>query len=154
MDALLLHLRLNHFPIVLGTIGAGALLVALITQRAVFMRYAQVSLLLAAVFAPVAFFTGREAEEKVEDTWYIDKKTIHAHEEAGEMASIVLVITGILAGVTLYKDNKVTRVLLLVSALAAGGAVVRTGLLGGKIVHGNARLEQPASPATTPAPSP
>ena len=153
MNALMLHLRLNHFPIVLGTIGAGALIVALLTRRNVFLRYAQITLLLAGVFAPIAFFTGRAAEEQVEDkTWYIDEKTVHGHEEAGEAASIVLVITGILAGVTLYKDNKITRALLLIAALCAAGAVVRTGLLGGKIVHDNNRLE--ASPAPSPSPSP
>ncbi len=141
MDPVLLHIRLNHAPIILGVVGAVAIIVALITRRTTFLRYAQISLLLAGVTAPIAFFTGRSAEEATEHVWYIDEKVVHEHEEAGEQASIALVITGILAAVSLWKDRKLIRILLLIGALVSAALVTNAGLHGGKIMHGNARIE-------------
>jgi len=142
MDPVLLHLRINHFPIVLAIVGVVAMVVALITKRVTYLRYAQISLLLAGVFAPVAFFSGREAEEHTEHTWYMDRDVVHEHEEAGEQATIALVITGIIAAVSLLRDKKLFSVLLLIGGLVSTALVVNAGLHGGKIVHQNQRVEQ------------
>jgi uncharacterized membrane protein len=141
LDPVLLHLRSNHFPIVLGLLGTAALVVALITRRTLWLRYAQITLILAGISAPVAFFTGREAEEHTEHTWYIDRHEVHDHEEAGEKATILLVITGIIAAISVWKDKKALQIVLLLAALGSSALVTFAGLEGGKVVHENAKLE-------------
>ena len=140
MDPVLLHLRINHAPIMFGVVGAAFLLVGLIANRRVLIRYGQISLLIAGVSAPVAFFTGREAEEHTEHVWYIDRRVVHEHEESGEAATIVMTIAGLIAIAAMWKERKVLNYVLLVASLAAAAAVVKTGFEGGKIVHGNAKL--------------
>ena len=150
MDPVLLHLRINHAPIILGVVGALFLIAGMVAKRITLLRYGQISLLLAGLSAPVAFLTGREAEEHTEKTWYIEKKVVHAHEEAGEQASIALVITGILAAVSLLKDRKVVRVLLLIGAIASAALVTRAAFEGGEIVHENQKLEAGPGGAAQP----
>ena len=149
MDPVLLHLRVNHFPIVLSLLGLAAMVVALLTRRMLWLRYAQITLLLAAVAAPVAFFSGREAEEHTEHTWYMDRHQVHDHEEAGEQATIVIVITGIIAGLCLWRDHRALRLLLLIAAVASGVLVMLAGLEGGKIVHENGKLAHPPNTVTS-----
>jgi uncharacterized membrane protein len=140
MDPVLLHIRLNHFPLIMGIVGAVAVVIAIVTKRSLFLRYAQISLLIAGAFAPVAFFTGRAAEESVEHEWYAQRDVVHEHEEAGEKAAIALAVTGIIAGLSLWKQRRALQVLLLVAALASAGLVTLAGFHGGKIIHENEQL--------------
>lgn len=148
MDPILLHLRINHAPIMFGVVGALFFLVGFLMKRVTLMRYGQISLLIAGVSAPAAFFSGREAEEHTEHTWYIERKVVHEHEESGEAAAIVMSITGLLALASLVasarnrpaRELRIINGFLLIASLAAAGAMVKTGYEGGKIVHSNEKL--------------
>jgi uncharacterized membrane protein len=142
MDPVLLHVRLNHFPIVLALAGAVAVLAGVLLKRTTLLRYAQISLIAAAVFAPVVYFSGDKAEHEVEEAWYADHDVIEEHEAAGKFAGISLVLTGIIAAFSLWKkDRRGWQIALLVFAVWSAAVVLRTGYLGGKIVHGNPAIE-------------
>lgn len=147
MDPVLLHVRLNHFPIVLALAGAVAILVGVLFKRTTFIRYAQISLIAAAVFSPVVYFSGDKAEHEVEEAWYADHDVIEEHEAAGKFAFISLLITGIVAGVSLWKERRGLHIALLLLALWSASVVLRTGYLGGKIVHGNPAIQSGERPA-------
>ena len=165
MDAAYLHLTVNHFPIVLTTVGALAALLAMVSGRRVVWLYACATLTLAGLSAPLAFFTGREAEETVEHSWFVTREAIDAHEEAGEWALWVLLAMGV---VSLYawmrrlRAPDVVRLprwlqaLVVLLALVGAATVGRTAWLGGYVVHKAAALQGTAPPgsATTPEPAP
>lgn len=158
MDPILLHLRANHFPLVLGMLGAAAMVVALVSRHHVWLRYAQITLILAAIAAPIAYFSGDEALDTLRErhTWYIDRQQAHDHEEADEQAAIALVITGIIAAVSVWKNNRAMKVVLLIAGLVSAVLVSIAGYEGGKIEHENQVLIKSTAPPgvlTAPAPT-
>lgn len=155
MDPILLHLRVNHFPFVLGIVGAAAAVVAIFSRRTVWLRYAQITLILGALSAPVAYFSGDEALDHFRETktWYIDRDEAQDHSEAGEQAAIALVITGIIAALSIWKENRALKMVLLIAALISGVLVSIAGYEGGKIEHENTVLLKSTGPGNvTPPP--
>jgi hypothetical protein len=140
-DPVFLHLRVNHFPIILAMVGAGAAVVAAILRRDAIWRYALVTVLLGALSAPAAYWTGNAAEEKAEGFSYIDADAMGEHEESAEIATIVCLAAGVAAAVALAKPNAATRWIFLALALGAAGTVAWTGMHAGRIVHGSDLLE-------------
>ncbi len=92
-----LHLLINHFPVILTVVGTAMAVLALITRKRGVWLYATATLFLAGLAAVPTFFTGEPAEDKLEDSWYVTRQAIHAHEEAADLAGWGLVIMGLIA---------------------------------------------------------
>ena len=141
MDQAHIHLLVTHLPIFGSILGGLVLSHGLWTKSNQTKIAAYNVLIIAAIGAAIAYFTGEAAEETVENIAGIAKSMIEEHEEAAELAFISLMILGgtSLIGLFLsYKKsalaNKVALVVLLIS-LVSFGLVVRTGYLGGQIRH-------------------
>jgi len=91
------HMIINHFPIILGVMGAAAAVLGLLVPRRGVWLYALVSLTLAALSAYPAVFTGERAEHVLEEAWYVQAGALEEHEESGKLALWVKLATGIVS---------------------------------------------------------
>lgn len=136
-DPIFQHLRTNHFPIILAMVGVVAALLACVIRKDAIWKYAKVTMLLAAVTAPLAYWTGERAGDKAGgfETW-IDHGAMQDHEETAEVALICLLVCGGAAGVALVKPTTLTRAIFVAAAVAAAGATTYTAAIAGNIIHG------------------
>jgi hypothetical protein len=153
-----LHLAINHFPIVLAIVGAAAMLAAFVTRRRAVLLYALTTMIAAGASAYPAQWSGERAEDAVESRWYVEKNAIHAHEESAERTTWILVLGGLVAGVSLHRVVRSPRemmpgmtMLTVMLLMSVSGAVAAgfTGWQGGAIVSRNVRLGQPADTGAT-----
>lgn len=152
------HITLNHFPVILAVTGALAGITAAVLGRRGIWLYATVSLALAAITVAPTYFTGEPAEDSLHRPWYIARGAIEQHEQA---ALIAAVLTGIAGLVALFAWRRLVRypreltlpgglrAAVLVTSIAAAGAIGYTSLLGGRIIHEAPGLRVPL---TTPSP--
>ncbi|HKG94255.1 MAG TPA: hypothetical protein VKA84_20250 [Gemmatimonadaceae bacterium] len=164
MDPVDLHLRINHFPIILSIVGAAAAVLAMITRRRAVWLYATATLALAGLTVYPALWTGHRAEDAVEDTWYITRRAIHEHEERGELAMYVMLATGALAAYAWWRAIRVPtrdettpawlRAAVLLGGLASAGTLVLASYEGGLIVHHAEGLMVAPAGTTRDAPLP
>lgn len=141
MDWPYIHLIVSHFPIVLGVVGAGAALAAILLRRDAAWRFAIVLVLLAGLTSPAAYFSGREAEETVEEEWYVAEQQVEEHEEAGLVAFIALLAAAAVAGLAWWTPRSGFRGAFVALALASALLTGKAALEGGKIVHEAPGLE-------------
>jgi MYXO-CTERM domain-containing protein len=144
------HLLVNHAPI-FGSLFALALLVAsYFTSADVLRRTAFVVLIGTAIAAAAANLSGDAAEEAVKGLPGIKHDLIEAHSEMGDKSYYLAGALGVLALAALVRWRRrpipagVTVAAVLATAFV-GGAMVYTGLLGGRIRHTEIR------PGATPA---
>lgn len=171
MDPIMTHLRINHFPIVMGVLGAGATVLALVWRRRAAWRYALITLILAALTAYPAVFTGSRAEDETRKHWFVERGSWHEHEESAELAMWVMLVTGLVAAYALWRERGYQRIdrgnqpqriaapvwlqaLVALGALASAGTIARAGFEGGKITHGNKNLMTPPAGWVAPTPRP
>jgi|SRR6476661_486669 len=140
-----IHLLFNHAPILASLFGAVLLLIAVLRNNAVLLRTGLITLLTAALLAIPTQLTGEGAEEIVEDRPGVTHHLIHEHEEAAEVAFIVIEVTGALALLSLlmlgrqHSRASLLSRLTLAGALVSFGLLARAGNLGGQIMHPEAR---------------
>jgi hypothetical protein len=142
MNGVHLHLLINHLPVI-GSLFAILLLAWSLFRRNIEVGRAALGLFVVAAFAGLAaYFTGEPAEHAVEKISGIDRQMIHAHEEAAELATVILGIYGIFALGALFHLRKYAAefprrlvTLALAIALVPAGAMARTANQGGKIRH-------------------
>ncbi len=156
MDGHSLHLMINHFPVILSMLGAAAAAVAFITRRRTVLLYALATLTLAGASVYPAFWSGGEAEEKIEERWYVDRQQLHEHEESAEVANVILLVTGALSAVSWWMMLRTKREVapglallsgVLILGLASAGSVAWTSWQGGFIAIKNPVLiGSPAPP--------
>lgn len=133
-----LHIILNHFPFTAFLIGLGLVIAGIAAGSAVRQAGLAVIFLGALTCIPV-FYSGHEAEDVAEK--FAAQRIIEEHEQAGEWAYIMTLISGVSAGaafVSEWKGLRISRYALgaaVVLSLIAGTALARTGWLGGKIRH-------------------
>ena len=168
MNGAYLHLLVNHFPVVLSVVGTAILLLALLTRRRDLWRYATLTLAFAGVAAIVAMLTGDAAADVMRKSWFVTRATIHAHEEAGDLAMWVAIVMGLAAAYALWRSARRgvsatgvridsleapgwLRALVLLLALAGTGAMARAAFLGGKIVHEAPALQHAPAGWVAPA---
>ncbi|HEU4564509.1 MAG TPA: hypothetical protein VFS05_07670 [Gemmatimonadaceae bacterium] len=146
------HLLVNHFPVVLSLLGLAAVIIAFITRRRTVWLYALATLVLAAISAPIATKTGEEGEDAAEHTTGVSRRDIHEHEEAAELATYIMIATGLLSAYGWWRlsragtDGRLPTWLgavVAVGALASVGTVARASQLGGHILHGDNTLTSP-----------
>jgi uncharacterized membrane protein len=155
MDGHAIHLMINHFPVILSLLGLAATIVAFITRRRSVLLYALATLTLSGASAYPAYLSGGEAEEVIEDRWYVDRQQLHEHEEASEFATVLLVVTGVAAAAAWWLTLRTVREvtpgvpllagMLLLSVLCAA-SMARTSWLGGFVAIKNPALINSVAP--------
>lgn len=153
------HLLINHFPVVLTTMGLVAAIGALLLRRRGLWLYAMGTLTMAALVVYPVHFTGDEADHALRDPWYIQRGVIDAHDDAAGIAMIIILIAGVVSAYGWWRalrrrDEPIPawiRSAVLLGALAGFGSVAYTAFLGGKIIHEAPILTLPTAPAGLPA---
>jgi hypothetical protein len=138
------HLLVNHAPI-FGSLFALALLVAsYFTSADVLRKTAFVILIATAIAGHAADLSGDAAEDAIRGFPGVKRDVIHAHEDMAERAYIFADILGVLAlaGLVRWRRRPVPAGAIAAAVLATafvGGAMIYTGLLGGRIRHTEVR---------------
>jgi uncharacterized membrane protein len=172
VDWPLVHIMLNHFPIILAVMGTLAVLLAMVRGRRGIWLYGTISLTLAALTVIPTYFTGEPAEHALNRPWYVARGVIHSHESAAKIASVLVLVAGavsLLAWRRLVRYPRevkmpgALRAGLLLTALAASISISYASWLGGRIMHDAPALRGPApagyvapsatSPVAAPAPT-
>jgi prepilin signal peptidase PulO-like enzyme (type II secretory pathway) len=148
----LIHVQINHFPIILTIVGTAVLLLALIVRQRALWLYALATLTLAGLSVGPVFLTGDQAGDAVQNTWYVVREAVDTHDDAALFALIWILLLGAASAYTwwrMVRREPMTlpptwlRVVLVVLALFAVSTVKRTAYLGGKIVHESPKLATP-----------
>lgn len=156
-----IHLLVNHIP-VFTTIFA-ALLVAwgMLRKSEEVLRLGLVVFVIAAIATYAVTLTGDPAEHVIAGIQGVDRRMIHAHEEAGDLANLVTAAAGVLALITLVlmgRRRGAARALAIVTmlvGLVGFGLVARAANLGGEIRHPEIRAGfVPPPPPPRPAGAP
>lgn len=145
MNAAHLHLILNHVP--LFGLFAGIVLLAwgVIRASPEVRLVARVTFVLAAFAGLIAFFTGKGAEDALENLPRVLEHLIERHEDAATVALVGILLTGILAAIGIGIDRAPDRLKrIAIGALFAVSLVTLafTGYaanLGGQIRHAEVR---------------
>jgi hypothetical protein len=152
------HILINHFPIILSLLGAAAAILALLRPRRTLWIYAVASLTLAGLSAYPTTFTGELAGDEIEKMPYASRRSIHDHEEAGELAMWVLIATGVVAAYAWWRTSQSAprdetfaaptwlRVLVAAGGVASAGTAAYAAKLSDPILHYSPNLPHPAAP--------
>jgi glucan phosphoethanolaminetransferase (alkaline phosphatase superfamily) len=140
-----IHLALNHVPVIGLLIALLLLAVASLRRSTELTRVSYALLVLLAATAVVVYFTGEPAEELIENLPGFSEAIVEEHEEVALIATIGMVILGLVAlvGLIRFRAARIAPawygrgVLLL--ALLMGGVMVWTANLGGQIRHSEIR---------------
>jgi uncharacterized membrane protein len=141
MNLVHLHLLLNHFPIIGTFIALLILAYGIFKKNQTLINTAAVLMVGITLITLPAFYTGEPAEEAIENLPGISHRLIHEHEEAAELAFLLMNITGIMALVYLLMQRMklpIAQLLskaLLLATLITCILMARAGNEGGKIRH-------------------
>ncbi len=155
MDAVHVHLALNHVPVVGLGLSFLLLLAAVVMKSDDAKRLALGTFVLVALIALPAYFTGKAAEDAVEKLPGVSEDLIERHEDAATFALVGVEIVGVvtLGGLFLFSRASVPKWLVavvLVLSLAESGLLAWTAYVGGQIRHSEIRPGAPA-PGAPPA---
>jgi uncharacterized membrane protein len=130
-----LHAMVVHFPIALLCAGFLTELIALFVKKDFFSKAAFYMLLLGAIGAVIAYFSGDYAGEGVEDGPL--KLPLELHEDAAVVTLWLAIVTALYRSAILFFKYtqswaKWVGVMLFATLIAS---VARTGYLGGQLVY-------------------
>jgi hypothetical protein len=134
------HLMVNHLPV----LGAPALLLvlawALLRRSPSVARAALWGTVLLAPAAQIVSLTGEQSEDRLEQVVAMDEAVVERHEEMGEIATRVLILTAVVAAIALWRSRRApgTRLLpatVLAGLLATSGLMAYSAWTGGMIRH-------------------
>jgi uncharacterized membrane protein len=153
-----IHILINHFPVVLSTVGLAVAVLALILRRRGLWIYAMVTNAMAGIVVYPVRFTGDQADHSLNDPWYIQKGAIDAHDAASAWAMYFLLAVGVVSAYGWWRAVKRPeepipnwiKAAVLVLGLFGFATVARTAYLGGKIIHEAPVLTLPTPPANLP----
>ena len=139
-----LHLLVNHAPIFGALFATALLIISYFAAPTIMRRMALVILIVTAIGAVFANKTGEPAEDAIRRYPGVQRSIIHEHEEMGEKAYYIAVVLGLAAIFALYKwRNRPVpggfNVLMILASAFLSGAMVYTGLLGGRVRHTEVR---------------
>lgn len=142
MDAVHLHLIVNHVPVIVIVLSALVLIWALYSGKAEYRNLAFIGMIIAALFVVVTFQSGENAEDIAEAYSWFDHDVLENHEHAAETARWIVLVTGMfgIAGLTYFKSEdrkgfKPFLMITLIVSLTAAAYLIYTGYLGGMIRH-------------------
>ncbi len=141
MNLVHLHLMLNHFPIIGTLIALLILAFGLYKKNQTLINTGAVIMVGITLITLPAFYTGESAEEAIENLPGISHRLIHEHEEAAELAFILMNITGIIALAYLFLQRmklaiaQRLSIVLFIATLVTCVLMARAGNEGGKIRH-------------------
>ena len=142
MDAVHIHLLLNHIPVISTIFAVPLFAYALLRKSDELKQLALIILVFAAVVAIPVYLTGEPAEDVVEKLGGASHSIIEAHEDAAKLSLIFLLITGTLSlvGLFLMRTRKAFAagwfvLFSLLLSIATAGLMARTANLGGQIRH-------------------
>lgn len=143
MNGAQLHMLVNHLPVLGTAFGAALVAAGLLLRKDDVAKAGLWALVLAALSALPAYFSGEEAEEVVEHLPGVLEPLIHDHEELAEKAlAAALIMGGTAAGALWRLRTAATRVPLAVAlafSLPVLGLMAYTAHLGGLIRHSELR---------------
>lgn len=135
------HLIINHLPIIGSLLGGLVLAHGMGTKSYQTNIAAYYILVLSALGAIIAYFTGEPAEKLVKFTVNYQDKLIHNHEEFAVYALISFVLLGMVSLIALYTiyqklsyANMLAKIIMTICIISFL-LVARTGYLGGLIRH-------------------
>jgi uncharacterized membrane protein len=151
MDAIHLHLLLNHVPVIGAVIGVALLAAAWLRRSDELGKAALVLFVALAAISAGVFVTGEPAEELIEQLPGFSETLTERHEEIAEVALIVMVAVGVFsaAGLVAFRTRPLSRWVMpvaLILALGAAGLMGYTANLGGMIRHTEIRPTTVAIP--------
>ena len=154
-----LHLIINHVPIFLSAFALFLVFWGMRRASREVWRLALWVALVAGLSVYPAYFTGDEAHEQVEDYPGFDHDTTHEHEEAAELALIVMLVSAGAAGVALFlgrgerTEPRWARGAVVLGLAMSMATVIRAAWVGGEIRHEEIRgplMSAPVMPPGTP----
>lgn len=154
MNAAHYHLLLNHIPILGTIIGTVLLAYGFFRRQEAVQKVSLGLLVVAGVVAIAVYLTGEGAEDIIEEAVPNAEALIEPHEEAGLIALIAGIATGVVSLLALLLGAarkhllRWTVTLALVVGLATSGIMGWTAYRGGQINHPEIRTD-----ATTVAPA-
>ena len=148
MNGALVHLLLNHIPI-LGSLFVICLIVyGLIVKSEDIFRAALVALVAISLLSIPAYLSGEDAEHVVEDITSVNKQAMEDHEDMAEISFWILMMNGAIALGTIIASRKpalISKPLLWINfivALIVFVMMARTGWSGGQIRHSEIHIEK------------
>jgi len=148
-----LHLLITHLPIFGSILGGLVLAYGLWTKSNQTKIAAYFLLIVSSLGAAIAYFTGEEAEEFVEDIQGFSKNAIEEHSDFALFALISLIVLGVFSIAGMFftirqsPNTKTFAQIILFVSIISFGLVARTGYLGGQIRHTELN---PANASTNP----
>ena len=146
MNGALLHLGLNHFPVILVSVGVGFVFLGWVLKREFLWKTGLSLFVVAGLFGVPAYFSGEPAEHVIETQLSGAKHLIHEHEEWAEKTIVIVVLLSFMSSVfllALAKGKKIVKplwaILGLLSLLTCF-ALMKTAHYGGLIHHEEIRL--------------
>ena len=147
MDQAHIHLLITHLPVFGSILGALVLIHGIWSESRPTRVAAYNVLVLSAIGALIANFTGEGAEHTVEGLPGVYESMIEEHEESAIYVVWLLSACGLLSLAATFasiRDLAIERKLslfVLVLSLAGFGATARTAFLGGQIRHSEIRSD-------------
>lgn len=144
MEAVQLHLLLNHVPVIGTIFGLALLAYGLLRDQNTVVRAALWALVITGVAGVATYLSGEPAEEVIEEMAGVSEALIERHEEMAYWATGGAVVVGLVALVmlTLYRTREVGRgfaAVVLALALGTSGLMGWTAHLGGQVRHSEIR---------------
>jgi hypothetical protein len=142
MNAVHLHLAINHSPLYATLIGFFVLLVGVIKGNRSVATTGLVLAIVAAVCGGAAYWSGDQAADIINSSPPIagvEKGMIQEHNLAANFSLASTCIAGALAVVTLFVRRRWMEIVLLVVLAWSFSVIARTALLGGRIHHQEVR---------------
>jgi len=136
-----LHLLITHLPIFGSILGAFVLINGIWTKSIQTTMAAYYLFVISSIGAGIAYLTGEEAEETVENIQSVSERMIGQHEDSAMLSLISFIVLGVVSVIAIFLSSRNPRLLkpisiaILIISCISFGLVARTGYLGGQIRH-------------------
>lgn len=148
MDPVIVHLRLNHFPIIGLMVLFSLFVYAYFFKKQELMVPVKVGIVLLSLIAIPLYLSGEPAEERVEHLSGTNNEALEEHEDHAKKAFFLMELTGLICLISLFlrknenTEKRINAFLIPIVAITLYMMII-TGMEGGKIRH--SELETTAS---------
>jgi uncharacterized membrane protein len=136
-----LHPALVHFPIAFLLLGTVMTICSLFVPGVALRRITAVVLILAALGAAAASWSGEEDEDAAEHAGPAAQQVLEEHEEWGERSRNAAIVTALAAGLAAFtasqspRFSKITMIVTAALSLISSWCVIRAAHCGGELVY-------------------